>query len=329
VDVHSEENGTIPIMTEPIAIPSFEQTLAQHGLALTKSQTTTLQVNIGLTCDLACRHCHLESGPTRPESMCFETSEAVVACAERFRFETIDITGGAPELLPQLPYMIKRLSKLTSRLIVRSNLTALARPQSAGLPELYQQHRLIIAASLPAVNTAQTDAQRGKGVWQTSLDVLKMLNHLGYGVAESGLILDLVANPSGAFLPAGQEAIQKRFRQELSQKHHISFNNVFSFANAPLGRFLEWLTSSGNLTEYRQKLLNNFNPITIPSLMCRSILSVDWHGNLFDCDFNLASKLPHSGKLTHISELKTLPTPGTSVPTDYHCYSCTAGSGFT
>jgi radical SAM/Cys-rich protein len=311
-------------------IPSaFQRTLDQHGLELTRDQTTTLQVNVGLACDLACRHCHLEAGPARLELMDRETVEAVIACAGRIHFATVDITGGAPELLPQLPGLVERLAPLTSRLIVRTNLTALARPESAALPDLYRSHRVVIVASLPAVNASQSESQRGSGTWETSLEVLRRLNGIGYGVAGSGLELDLVANPTGAFLPDGQAQAERRFHQDLQRRYGIAFSNLYTFANVPLGRFRSWLEQSGNLDGYLQKLAGSFNPCTLPGLMCRSLISVDWNGFLYDCDFNLAAGLYHGGERLHISQLTELPAGGTAIPVGDHCFSCTAGSGFT
>jgi radical SAM/Cys-rich protein len=308
---------------------AFEDTLLQHGLRLTRGETTTLQVNVGLACDLACRHCHLEAGPARTELMNGENVEAVIACAERISFATIDITGGAPELLPQLPYLLEKLAPLTPRLVVRTNLTALARPESADLIDLYREHQVVIVASLPSVNTSQAEAQRGAGTWDTSMDILRKLNGTGYGMPDSGLELDLVANPTGAFLPAGQAQAERRFHQDLQRRYDIFFSNLYTFANVPLGRFRSWLELSGNLDGYLRKLAESFNPCTLPGLMCRSLISVDWNGYLYDCDFNLAVGLHHGGQKLHISDLSTLPTSDTLIPVGDHCYSCTAGSGFT
>jgi radical SAM/Cys-rich protein len=308
---------------------AFKQTLDRLGLELARGETTTLQLNVGLACDLACRHCHLEAGPHRTELMDQDTVEAVIACAERIRFATIDITGGAPELLPQLPYLVRRLAPLASKLIVRTNLTALARPESADLPELYRQHRVTIVASLPAVNAAQTASQRGSGTWDTSIAMLRRLNELGYGIAGSGLELDLVANPTGAFLPAGQAQTERRFHQDMQRRYNIAFTNLFTFANVPLGRFRVWLEQSGNLDDYLRKLSDSFNPCTLPGLMCRSQISVDWNGFLYDCDFNLAVGLYHDEQQRHISNLTVIPHSGTPIPVGDHCFSCTAGTGFT
>lgn len=308
---------------------AFEDTLVQHGLELKRDETTTLQINVGLACNLACRHCHLEAGPIRTELMNEETVEAVIDCAGRFNFNAIDITGGAPELLPHLPQMVVRLAPLTSRLIIRTNLTALELPESAALPALYRDHRVVIVASLPAVNAAQAESQRGGGTWETSINALRRLNEFGYGSEGSGLELDLVSNPTGAFLPAGQAQLERRFHQDLQRRYGIAFTNLYTFANVPLGRFRSWLEQSGNLDGYLKKLAGGFNPCTLSGLMCRSQISVDWNGFLYDCDFNLAAGLHHSGHKLHISDLTTLPLPGTLIPVGDHCYSCTAGSGFT
>jgi len=308
---------------------AFEDTLQQHGVELTRGETTTLQINVGLACDLACRHCHLEAGPGRTELMNGETVEAVIDCARRFKFASIDITGGAPELLPQLPCLLERLAPLTPRLIVRTNLTALARPESAALPDLYRKQQVVIVASLPAANASQSESQRGAGTWETSMAVLRHLNGIGYGMEGSGLELDLIANPTGAFLPAGQAQVERRFHQDLQRRYGIAFSNLYTFANVPLGRFRGWLEQSGNLAGYQQKLAESFNPCTLPGLMCRSLISVDWNGFLYDCDFNLAVGLHHGGQKLHVSDLTTLPAPGTRIAVGDHCYSCTAGSGFT
>ena len=310
-------------------ISPFQHTLDSQGLTLTRSRTATLQVNTGLLCDLACRHCHLEAGPERIETMSTETIKAVIACAGRCGFATADITGGAPELIPDLPLLVERLAPLVDKLIVRTNLVALSRPESAHLPDLYRRHRVAIVASLPATNQGQTAAQRGAGVWEKSIATLQRLNGLGYGIEGSGLDLDLAANPSGAFLPPEQTQAERRFRADLLRRFGISFTSLFTFANVPLGRFRQWLESSGNLDTYRARLEGSFNPVTLPGLMCRTFISVNWDGYMYDCDFNLAAGLPHDGRLIHISQLMELPPEGTVIPTGEHCYACTAGSGFT
>ena len=312
-----------------VPVEPFRQTLAKHGIILARAKTTILQVNIGLLCNQACRHCHLEAGPRRAKLMDRETMEQVLDVAQRFPFEAIDITGGAPEMHPNLVEMIERLAPLTPRLMLRSNLTALGHEQRDHLIDLCTHHGVVIVASFPSLNEAQAESQRGKGVFQESIGVLRKLNSLGYGRPGSGLELNLVTNPTGAFLPSSEEHLEKRFRHVLDNRWGVVFNNLFAFANVPLGRFRHWLEKSGNLDTYLQKLATSFNPCAIEGLMCRSLLSVSWDGFLFDCDFNQAAALYLGGKKTHISELKDLPEPGEPIAISYHCYTCTAGSGFT
>lgn len=312
-----------------VPVEPFRQTLAKHGLSLTREKTITLQVNLGLLCNQACRHCHLEAGPNREEVMSKETMDQVVAMAQRFPFEVIDITGGAPEMNPNLAEMIERLAPLTSRLMLRSNLTALVHEERDQVIDLCKQYRVVIVASFPSLNEAQAESQRGKGVFQESIGVLRKLNSTGYGKPGSGLELNLVSNPTGAFLPSSQEQMEKRFCQVLANKWGIGFNNLFTFANVPLGRFRTWLERSGNLDKYLQKLATSFNPCAIEGLMCRSLISVSWDGYLFDCDFNQAADLYLGGRKTHISALEELPEPGEPIAISYHCYTCMAGSGFT
>lgn len=308
---------------------TFEETLLSQGLALTRNETSWLQVNVGLVCDLACKHCHLEAGPDRKEMMALETVEEIIACAKRFHFDTIDITGGAPELMPHLPRLITGLAPLAGKLIVRSNLVALFHEERASLLDLYRANSVAIVASLPSFATTQTDGQRGSGVCEKSIAVLQRLNSLGYGSVGSGLELDLAVNPAGAFLPVSQIQAEQRFRQELKRRYDIDFNNLFTFANVPLGRFRNWLEHSGNLDDYLVRLKSSFNPCTLSGLMCCSLLSVNWDGDIFDCDFNLAAGLPHGGMRRHISTLLTLPLQGTPIAVGDHCFACTAGAGFT
>jgi len=306
----------------------FDEVLARHGLKLVRSKTRTLQVNVGYLCDLVCRHCHLKAGPHRTEVMTKATMDDVINAASRIKFATIDVTGGAPELNPNIRYLVRHLSQHTQKLIVRTNLVALDNNKVSDLMEFYIENRVTLVASLPSTNASQADSQRGKGVWDKSMEVLKRLNQLGYGVENSSLELDLVVNPAGAFLPGDQCSLEKKFKRDL-QRRGISFSHLFSFANVPLGRFREWLESSGNLEKYSQNLAQRFNPAPVERLMCRSLISVSWDGYLYDCDFNLALGLHHSNRKIHISELKDLPEEGMSIPTGEHCYCCTAGSGFT
>ena len=312
-----------------LGVRRFHETLERHGLQLTRGETRVLQVNVGLVCDLSCRHCHLEAGPHRDEMMDRETMDAVIDCARRFRFESIDLTGGAPELVPDLERLVRSLVPLTDRLVVRTNLVALNSGKGAELCELYRELGVALVASLPASNASQTEAQRGEGVWKESVETLKRLNALGYGMPESPLKLDLVSNPSGAYLPPPQQQAEQKFRSDLSRRHGISFHSLYTFANVPLGRFRSFLERSGNLEGYQAKLADGFNPCSIAGLMCRYQLSVDWRGRLYDCDFHLAQGVWHGGRETHVSALTELPSPGTPIPAADHCFACTVGAGFT
>lgn len=313
---------------DPPSIAPFSQTLLEHGLQLLRGDTTTLQINVGPHCNQACTHCHLEAGPHRTERMRKKTMAQVIELATHHRFDTIDVTGGAPELNPDLPGFLTDLSRLTDKTILRCNLTALL-AHEASLGPVLTENRIQIVASLPSVNETQADAVRGTGVFRKSIRALKHLNRIGYGLEGTGLGLDMVVNPSGAFLPASQTDLERRFRRVLTQKWEISFNQASSFANVPLGRFLAWLIRSENYESYMDRLVSVFNPCAVESLMCRSILSVSWNGFLFDCDFNLAANLYLKNRPIHVSQIKEPPPSGTTIAFSDHCYTCTAGAGFT
>ena len=306
----------------------FKQTLDTHGITLCRGRVQTLQINVGLLCDLACKHCHVDAGPHRTEVMSRKTMDAVITFAQKNRFEIIDITGGAPEMVPEIDYLLRGLAPLTGKLMLRTNLTALDHPGMGVLLDLFVSLKVALVASFPSTSPSQADSQRGKGVTDRSVTMLQRLNELGYGQPDSGLDLNLVANPTGAFLPADQEAAEQKFKSDALRKWGIVFNALFTFANMPLGRFRNWLERSGNLDGYMETLQKGFNPCTVDGLMCRSLLSVDWDGLLYDCDFNLAAGLPLGGQPTHVSEYLD-PPEGEPIATGDHCFACTAGSGFT
>jgi len=312
-----------------LPLPQFPEVLARHGLELRRGETRTLQINVGYRCDLSCRHCHLAAGPQRHEMMNRATMAEVIAYAKRGSFQLADVTGGAPELVPDLDYLLTGLGQAVPRVMLRTNLTALDDARRAPLLELCRQLRITLVASFPAVNPAQLEAQRGEGVWSRSVARLRQLNTLGYGLPESGLELHLAANPGGAFLPPGQAAAERQFKRALAGRLGLSFNHLFIFANMPLGRFRTWLQTSGNEGEYLAKLSAAFNPQAVPGLMCRSQLSVAWDGSLYDCDFNQAAGLPFGGGCRHVSELTGPPMAGCPIATGVHCFACTAGAGFT
>jgi radical SAM/Cys-rich protein len=309
-------------------ITPFKSTLAQYGLKLVRQTTRILQINMGLLCNQTCRHCHLSAGPGRKENMDAQTLKEVVAYAQRSRFETIDITGGAPELNPLLPELIQQIAAHTPRIMLRSNLSALNQHMNR-LMEVLKSHRVVILASFPSLNLFQMDAQRGEGIFDESIATLKALNAQGYGRDGSGLELDLVSNPTGAFMPPSQKQTEKRYHQILENKWGLTFNHLFNFANVPLGRFKQWLVHTGNYENYLRKLVASFNPCAIEGLMCRNQISVSWDGYLYDCDFNLALGLYMSGKRIHISEMPGSPKTGSPIMTADHCFTCAAGSGFT
>jgi radical SAM/Cys-rich protein len=258
-----------------------------------------------------------------------ETIKAVVDYAERARFHTVDITGGAPEMNQHLGHLIERVSRAASRLMLRSNLTALAESSTDYLLGVCKAHHVVIVASLPSLNASQTDSQRGHNVFSKSVAMLKKLNEFGYGMNGTRLELNIVSNPTGAFVPAPQSQAQQRFKDVFEKRWSITFNNLYSFANVPLGRFRDWLVTSGNYHQYMHKLASGFNPCTVDGLMCRTLVSVSWDGYIHDCDFNLAAQIPAGGVRRHVSEAQSRPSQGTPIAISDHCYACTVGAGFT
>lgn len=307
----------------------FAQLLRDQGLVLARSAPRVIQINVGLICDLACRHCHLEAGPKRSEIMTRTTMDQVVALVQRTGPEMVDITGGAPELVPDLEYLLRQLSATTQRVMLRSNLTALADSAQQKLLELCVEKRIVLVVSFPSLSASQADSQRGGGVHEQSLEMLRRLNRLGYGQIDSGLELNLVSNPSGAFLPVDQLAQERRFKKNLERRWGIVFNHLFTFANMPLGRFRKWLESSANYESYLGQLKARFNPDTLSGLMCRNLVSISWDGYLYDCDFNQAADICLGSYKTHVTEVDRLPVEGETIATGEHCFACTAGSGFT
>jgi radical SAM/Cys-rich protein len=316
-------------LREAQGVEPFAVALERRGLSLVRGEITTLQVNTGYLCNLRCRHCHLEAGPERREIMSRRTMEEVVSFARRFPFQVLDITGGAPELVPDLPFLVEGLALLAPRLMLRTNLFALNGAARESLLALCVARRVVLVASFPSTNPSRADAQRGAGVTEAGIAVLKKLNAAGYGVEGTGLELDLVSNPVGAFLPVSQESAERKFRQDLLRKWGIAFNHLYTFANVPLGRFREWLLRTGKYDRYLKTLTEGFNPSAVEKLMCRTLLSVSWDGFLYDCDFNLAAGRPNGDHRIHVSDVRELPAPGAPIAAGEYCYACAAGSGFT
>lgn len=311
------------------AVEPFAYVLKRNGLSIVRGETHTLQISTGLVCNLSCRHCHLEAGPGRKEIMSRKTMEAVIAFARRVSFRAIDITGGAPELVPDLPFLIRNLTTLAPRIMLRTNLAALAGAERGLLLDLCIAKRVVLMASFPSIDPMKTDSQRGGGAAEAGIAMLERLNAKGYGVEGSGLELHLVSNPVGAHLPESQARAERIFRIYLKRKWGIAFNSLYSLANVPMGRYRKWLIDSGSHDGYMKTLAESFSPCTVEGLMCRTLLSVSWDGFLFDCDFNLATGRYYSGRRIHVSDVPGMPPPGTPIETGDYCYACTAGSGFT
>ena len=289
---------------------------------------TVLQINVGKLCNQTCRHCHVDAGPDRIESMSRETAELCIQALAETDIPSVDITGGAPELNPNFRWLVEQARGLNRHVMDRCNLSVLLLPSQADLAQFLAAHRVEIVASLPYYREPQTDAQRGEGVFDKSIQGLRRLNQLGYGKPDSGLVLNLVHNPVGAFLPPKQDAIESQFRKELRVKYGIEFNRLYSITNMPISRFLEFLVDSGNYEAYMQRLANAFNPAAAAGVMCRYTLSVGWDGTLYDCDFNQMLDLPvASGATPHIRNFNFAQLQQRTIVTGNHCYGCTAGSG--
>jgi radical SAM/Cys-rich protein len=309
--------------------PPFEEKLATAGLQpLHATGITVFQINVGKFCNQTCRHCHVDAGPERTEQMTRETAELCISVLSQTDIPTVDITGGAPELNPNFRWLVEQARGLGRHVMDRCNLTVLLLKPQAGLAEFLASNRVEVVASLPYFQSSQTDAQRGDGVFEKSVLAMQMLNRLGYGMEGSGLALNLVYNPVGAFLPAKQDAAEARFRRELSRRHGVTFNHLYTITNMPISRFLEFLIESGNYEGYMERLANAFNPAAAAGVMCRYTLSVGWEGTLYDCDFNQMLDLPlANGAPRHIRDFDPARLNTRRIVTANHCYGCTAGSG--
>lgn len=306
----------------------FDEKLVSYGLELRASAVDTLQINVGKLCNQACKHCHVDAGPSRTEMMKRETVEQVLSAVGKFKISTVDFTGGAPELNPFFRYLVRRSRDLGCHVIVRHNLTVMFEPGQKDLPQFFSDHQVELVSSLPYFLEKQTDAQRGRGVFEKSIEALHRLNSVGYGLENSELILNLVYNPVGAFLPPEQESIEADFKRELTNRHGISFNHLFTITNMPIKRFLEYLRRSGNEERYMRKLVDAFNPLTVGGLMCRNLVSVDWTGKLYDCDFNQMLDLGVSPELPQtIADFEPEKFARRRIMTGSHCFGCTAGAG--
>ena len=307
----------------------FDEVLARHGLyPLRASGIEVLQINLGKLCNQTCRHCHVDAGPERREVMSRETVAACLEALAATDIPTVDITGGAPEMNPHFRWLVEQSRLLRRHVIDRCNLTILVAPGFEDLAVFLAEKRVEVVASLPCYLAENVDRQRGDGVFARSLEALRKLNALGYGMHESGLTLTLVYNPVGPVLPPRQEQLEADYRRELSDKHGIVFTRLHTITNMPISRFLDDLLQTGRYEEYMEQLISAFNPAAAQGVMCRSMISVDWQGNLFDCDFNQMLELGMSpGTPAHISEFDVLRLAARRINTGRHCFGCTAGAG--
>lgn len=295
--------------------------------AIKRSQLETLQVNLGYLCNLSCTHCHVNAGPTRKEQMDNNTISLVLEYLQQKQIKTLDLTGGAPELNPHFRYLVLEARELGVEVIDRCNLTILNEPGQESLAEFLAEQQVHVVASLPCYSQVNVDKQRGKGVFERSIEGLHALNQVGYGLADSGLILDLVYNPGGPFLPPPQKALEDDYHARLKEDFGIVFNNLFTLTNMPISRFGAVLLSKGEFDSYMNLLKDNFSEQNLNSLMCRNTLSIDWQGYTYDCDFNQMLHLPLGGKRTHLKSLLSQDLDGRKIAVADHCYGCTAGQG--
>ncbi|HEY6417839.1 MAG TPA: arsenosugar biosynthesis radical SAM (seleno)protein ArsS [Candidatus Binataceae bacterium] len=315
------------------ARPDFDGSLRERGLSLlTRRAPRTLQVNVGKICNQACHHCHVDAGPKRSEQMEVETARRAIHLLEGSAgVETLDVTGGAPELNQNFRFLVETAGALGRRVIVRCNLTVILEPAMEWLPAFYRDNHVELVCSLPCYTADNTDRQRGSGVFHKSIEALHLLNYLGYGRAGSGLRLDLVYNPVGAILPPAQVELEARYRAELGNGFGIEFGNLLTITNMPINRFAEQLARWGMEREYMSLLVNHFNPATVENLMCRDLVSVGYTGALYDCDFNQMLEIPLRGRdgrartIWDLDDLSTL--GGRMVATGAHCFGCAAGAG--
>ena len=307
----------------------FSQALARSGLfPLRATGVEVLQVNVGKFCNQSCGHCHVDAGPDRTEVMPVAIAEQCLGVLAEHDIPTLDITGGAPELSPVFRLLVQRAHAMDRRVIDRCNLTVLLVASHADLPEFLASHRVEIIASLPYYLAEPTDAQRGPNVFSRSIEAIRRLNALGYGDPASGLTLNLVYNPTGAFLPPRQSAIESDFRRELARRYDVRFNALYTIANMPIGRFLEFLERSGNLDRYLDTLVASYNEAAAGRVMCRQTLSVGWDGTLYDCDFNQMLNMPLRSSLPRdIGSFSADRLERREIAVGPHCYGCTAGSG--
>jgi radical SAM/Cys-rich protein len=312
-------------------LPTFEEKIKAYQLdAISPKTLQILQINLGYMCNQVCSHCHVDAGPDRKEMMLDQTLEECLSVMRNNPIETVDLTGGAPEMHPKFRWFVEQIRTQTTvkEIIVRSNLTIImANKKYHDLPIFFAKHKVHVISSLPFYKRNRTDRQRGSGVYDQSIKALLKLNEVGYGKAHSSLELDLVYNPSGAFLPGNQQALENDFKKALKEDFDIDFNQLFTITNLPISRFLDYLIASENYEEYMHTLVEAFNPVAIENVMCTNTLSVSWEGYLYDCDFNQMLELKVASNHQHIRDFNLNALEKRKIHLSQHCYGCTAGSG--
>ena len=314
-------NGSLPTFSDKLKL--------SNQFPLRPSKIEILQLNLGYMCNQVCAHCHVDAGPDRKEIMTQETMQQCLDVIKNTQVHTLDLTGGAPEMNHNFRWFVEQASLLgVQDFIVRSNLTIiLANKKYHDLPEFFAKHNIHVVSSLPYYKKEKTDKQRGDGVFDKSIQALQMLNKVGYGMPNSNLKLDLVYNPSGAFLPANQVELENDFKKALKEDFNISFNNLFAITNLPISRFLDYLIESDNYEEYMYALVEAYNPKAVANVMCTNTISVSYDGFLYDCDFNQMLNLKVNSKEQHISDFNEQNLTNRNIVISQHCYGCTAGAG--
>ena len=311
-------------------LPTFKTKIAETGAyPLKAKKLEVLQINVGYMCNQTCSHCHVDAGPDRKEIMTRDTMLQCLEVIKNTNAHTLDLTGGAPEMNPDFRWFVDEASKVGIKdFIVRSNLTIItANKKYHDLPDFFKSHNVHVVSSMPHWTRGKTDKQRGDGVFNASIKALTMLNAVGYGMPNNDLRLDLVYNPSGAFLPGNQAAMEKDFKKALKDDFNIQFHKLFALTNLPISRFLDYLIASENYEDYMYALVEAYNPAAVANVMCTNTLSVSWDGFLYDCDFNQMLQLPINSTAKHISEYNESLLEGRDIVISQHCYGCTAGAG--
>lgn len=308
---------------------SFAKKLESHQLKLERQSLETLQINMGKLCNQACHHCHVEAGPLRTEIMEEKTVDRLIELMKKIpTLTSIDITGGAPEMNPHFKKLVKAARELKLEVIDRCNLTIFFEKGHEDLPQFFKEQKIHVIASLPCYTKDNVDKQRGRGVFDKSIEGLKKLNDIGFGIEGTGLLLDLVYNPGGAFLPGSQKKLEADYKRELKQFFNLNFNQLYTITNMPVKRFLDDLNRQGKYEDYMTLLVNSFNLEAVETVMCKSLVSIGWNGDIYDCDFNQMLEMPLASQTTNIWDINSLTElTNKKIAMANHCYGCTAGAG--